>query len=224
MFNTNPVGSNDSIMRATTFERGNMPPNNPGSDGNGCMMNMSSWWNASNNHMNNNEDHKMESLETLMAKTYNEIPHEERGEQLNELHGVSDEIPETAEMVAKCLEELNVELSRITDKPAYDLALSLSPEYVLDRNFRLMFLRADIFDARASARRMVLFFEDKLELFGKDLLTKEILLSDLEDHEIKYFREGRQQPLMQRDRSGRLISFITRQQQTEQVSLMTRVG
>lgn len=207
---------NKVIQMATTFDRSSL--NVTG----GCI-NLPQWSNGANNH-NNKAITQVEPLETLVAKSYNEVSHEERGKLLNELHGVSDEIPETRELIQEHLAELDMELGKIDDKKAYELALSLSPQYVQDRRFLLMFLRADSFDVRASAMRMVRHFEEKLNLFGSDLLTKDILLSDLEDHEIQYFRCGRQQPLMQRDRSGRMISFVTRQQQTEQISIVTRVS
>jgi hypothetical protein len=224
MFNsTSPlVGNNPSILQAaTTLERSSLTLHNGGGDG--CLMNTSQCWNSNNGDYVNNAQNT-ESFETLMAKSYNETSPEERGEHVNELHGVSDEMPETSEMIDEHLSHMETELGNIEDKPAYNLALSLSPDYVMDRKFRLMFLRAERFDSRGSAMRMVRHFEEKLELFGRDLLTNDIVLSDLEDHEIEYFRCGRQQPLMLRDRSGRMISFVTRQHQTEQISITTRVS
>jgi hypothetical protein len=164
------------------------------------------------------------TMESLVAQSYSEIPLEERNELLNELHGVSKEFDETPQIVRERLNEIEHELTMITDKEAYDMAYSMSPEFVSDTTFRMMFLRAETFDAKRSAKRMVHHFQDKLDLFGKDLLTREILLSDLTDDEANFLRQGRQQPLLQRDRGGRLLFFLMRQVAQERLPMKSRVS
>lgn len=163
------------------------------------------------------------AIESLVAKSYNEIPYEERNKLLNDLHGVGEEFVETPQVVRDRLDDMEKELNMIPDKSAYDLACSMSPDFVHNTSLRIMFLRAEGFDAKRSASRMVLHFQDKLELFGRDLLTREILLSDLTDSEAGYFRQGRQQPLLQRDRGGRLLLFVMRQLQQERMPFESRV-
>ncbi|KAG7366862.1 hypothetical protein IV203_029532 [Nitzschia inconspicua] len=163
------------------------------------------------------------TIESLVAQSYNEIPYEERNELLNELHGVADEFVETPQLIQDRLRELENELKMITDKPEYEMAYSTSPDFVNSTSFRMMFLRSELFDVKRSAKRMVFHFRDKLAIFGRDLLTREILLSDLSLEEVEFFKQGRQQPLLQRDRGGRLLLFVVRQLEQEKMPMASRL-
>ena len=72
-----------------------------------------------------------------------------------------------------CLSKLQEELDKIEDKPAYNTALQNSPRHVKSYDFRLKFLRAEQFDCRAAAERMVVHFREKLELFGPEKLGRD---------------------------------------------------
>jgi hypothetical protein len=52
---------------------------------------------------------------------------------------------------------------------------------------------------------MLAFFEQKLRIFGRDKLTKDITLQDLNEEDLKVLNNGHLQLLPQRDRAGRLI-------------------
>lgn len=172
------------------------------------------WGSKDNNH----------TMDSLMAQSYSELSHEERNAILHDLHGVADEFAETTEILDDRLNELEDEIKRIADKPAYDMACSMSPDYVHHTSFRLMFLRAECFDAKRSAKKIVCHFRDKLAYFGRDLLGRDILLSDLTPVEAEFFRQGRLQPLLQRDRGGRLLLFVLRQLQQETIPMESRVS
>ena len=52
---------------------------------------------------------------------------------------------------------------------------------------------------------MVLFFDEKLALFGADKLTHDITLADLSEADMEALNAGAEQLLPQRDRIGRLV-------------------
>jgi hypothetical protein len=150
------------------------------------------------------------SKELTLSRTLNQLPIKERDEVLHEIHGVSEVLDEDPGFVSQNLELLELELQQIPKKIEYEMALSLSLEYVTNRNFRLKFLRADNYDAKKAAVRMIKFFEWKLDLFGENKLVREIVLSDFEPHELEAIKSGYIQLLPQRDRAGRSILFTIR--------------
>lgn len=77
---------------------------------------------------------------------------EEQAKANADLYGKEQSQPEeTDEFLNEKLQALSDELEQITvDKEAYDTAVERCPEYVKDRDFELLFLRADYFDAGVS--------------------------------------------------------------------------
>jgi hypothetical protein len=127
-----------------------------------------------------------------------------------DIHGVADAIDEKPQFVVKRLKQLAVELETIplVHRQAYNKALLQYPAYVQDREFRISFLRADRFDVKQAAKRLVLYFEQKLEYFGAALLTKNIAFDDLEEDDkealmtgsFQFFSDGK-------DEAGRTVMF-----------------
>jgi hypothetical protein len=113
--------------------------------------------------------------------------------------------PEEAAFVVDKLHEMHVEVQRIQIKPAYDLAFQMSPEYVNDPAFLLMFLRSDNYDASLAAQRLVGHLEQKLVLFGKEKLAVTITMRDLSEDDLETLSCGGLQLLPCKDRGGRLI-------------------
>eukprot|EP00536_Pseudo-nitzschia_multiseries_P003775 jgi/Psemu1/186608/e_gw1.59.6.1 len=99
------------------------------------------------------------------------------------------------------------ELSALVPYHAYRLALSLSPSYVRNPAFRLMFLRSTEGDAKKAAKRLTRHFKTKLRLFGEDRLVRDIVLDDLDDDDMESLRSGGFQVLPQRDAAGRSVLF-----------------
>ena len=134
---------------------------------------------------------------------------QERNAIDEEIHGVSNVSPEeTIELVQTALHNLSAELLKIPNKPAFDKSQLLFPNdtYVNTPDFRLRFLRCDLFDARKAAIRMVIFLDLLDELWvGNELLRRPIQFSDLSKEDAKLFRTGFIQMLPYRDRSGRPI-------------------
>ena len=92
-------------------------------------------------------------------------------------------VDESAEFVEEHLQLLSDELRKLHTpaRESFDLAMKLNPEYVNSKDFRLMFLRADQFNASRAARRMAEHFDFKLELFGVNKLGRPITFQDLND-------------------------------------------
>jgi hypothetical protein len=148
-----------------------------------------------------------EDADALLAKEMAAMSVQEREQALNDIHGVSDVIHEEPSFVRAKMEEMEMELSKLTNKgkEAYMQAEAQNKECVTCEKFRLKFLRAEMFDARLAAGRMVGFFDEKKKLFGPDKLTKEIKLWDLDKDDQKFLERGIGQILPQRDRAGRRI-------------------
>mmetsp|Transcript_54196 Transcript_54196/g.131503 ORF Transcript_54196/g.131503 Transcript_54196/m.131503 type:complete len:665 (+) Transcript_54196:211-2205(+) len=103
------------------------------------------------------------------------------------------------------------------NKAAYEMAVRMSPSYVNDRKFRLMFLRAERMDVVAAAKRFCFFFQIKLELFGPDLLGRErITQDDLCDETLDLIDNGSVQILPLRDVAGRIVHLLFQQAETKE--------
>jgi hypothetical protein len=153
-------------------------------------------------------DPRPEHAASLLAKEMTRLSVQERENALYDLHGICSSVEETPEFVESKFAQLDQELAKICSKPSYDLALSQSPEYVTNRDFRLMFLRCDRWDARLTAIRMGRYFSSKLDLFGEEKLTKTITQADLSSGDLECLYSGYFQQLPFRDRAGRLVYFI----------------
>lgn len=136
---------------------------------------------------------------------FNKLTRQEREEGLFDLHGVAETIQEEPTFVQEKLDQLDAELASIKYRPAFEKVLFLNPHYVMNRKFRLSFLRADRFDAAKAAKRMVEHFELKLELFGFERLGRSITMEDLDKDSKELFQCGSHWFLDSYDRSGRKI-------------------
>ena len=145
------------------------------------------------------------AVQSLLASELNKISLNERESAYDDLHGVSDLVVESPELVASCLAELDPEIARIRHKHAYIAALIKDSSYTCSRSLRLQFLRAERFDPQKAAARLVGFFERKLELFGLDALARELLISDLNEADKECLQSGLMTLLPQKDKAGRVI-------------------
>lgn len=130
------------------------------------------------------------------------------GHDGRELVGFSEE-HEPRALVEDSLRELKLELAKLSgdQKNAFEKASNQSPEYVNDRAFRIKFLRAEKFDARAAAIRIGRHFEEKSKLFPEEMLTREVQLSDLDEDDMECFRTGYLQVLPGVDCANRKVVF-----------------
>ena len=153
----------------------------------------------------------MKELGIEFITELNKLSIEERDEVTCDVHGINavSEDPELF-LISKCVESFESEITLIptSEKEAYSIALEQNPKYVMDKNFLLMFLRADQFDTKAAAARFVAFFQVKLELFGRDKLGRDIRVDDLDEDDIACLESGYAQVLNARDRADRAIFML----------------
>jgi len=131
-----------------------------------------------------------------------------------EIHGVPDRLDEDDEGQMNVLIDSLRNCIRRRVEPgggcchAYEECLRQDPGFVNNRDFQMMFLRADRYDPDLAARRMVAHLREKLDLFGLDKLTKDLDSSDMDDDDAATLRLNCVSILPFRDRSGRLIGVI----------------
>jgi hypothetical protein len=105
-----------------------------------------------------------ESDDVIISREMNELTVQEREQVLHDIYGVAKVQEETPEFVAKCLEKMDTALSQIPKakrKAFLDRALYYFKRSIRkDKKFKLMFLRADLYDARKAATRMVKHYEE----------------------------------------------------------------
>jgi hypothetical protein len=150
-------------------------------------------------------DDTWSAVESLLALDLNKMSLNEREKVFEDLHGVSDIVDESPELVASCLDELELEIAKIRRRDAYIAAASKDSCYTSSRTLRLKFLRAENFDSNRAAARLVGFFETKLEIFGPDPLARDLLLSDLNEDDHKCLQSGLMTLVPAKDVAGRGI-------------------
>jgi hypothetical protein len=131
--------------------------------------------------------------------------------------GVLRQLPQSKQGFAERLEflslkfkELDSSIERSRSKPgfaAYELACKQDKDYIDDPNFKIGFLRAERYDTEKAAHRFLRYLGLKLELFGREKLTRDICWEDLGDGCRNLFELGGLQLLPKRDRAGRRVIF-----------------
>jgi hypothetical protein len=168
-------------------------------------------------------------VDHITATELNELSMAKREEALFDVHGIregheSQETPEFLnDRLAQMEKALNHDIAPL-DRQAYDMAMAQNAAYVQNPEFRLMFLRCDMFDPVRAAIRFARHFQAKLELFDSDLLCKDIAQDDLdEDGALKCLYSGWTQELPIRDISGRLVSVTFQQVLDEEMPVEEKV-
>lgn len=141
----------------------------------------------------------------IIAEELSKLSLKERELAYEDLHGVSDVVEESPQLIEMSIGLLHEALNNISDKQAYNEASRQSNEYIWHRKFCLKFLRAAQFDPVSAAARMVEYFRVKLDLFGKEKLSQDITLEDLGADGMEALKFGVQQMLPTRDSKGRAV-------------------
>ena len=148
-------------------------------------------------------------VDTLLSRELMGLSLNDRNAINEEIHGVNCRSPEeTPELLERSLNLLDFELNHgLTPEEsfAYRESQQLPHTIVNTLDFRLRFLRCELFDAKKAAKRMAFILNTTLELFGPYSLERHVRLNDFTKQELKYMRKGRFQWLPFRDRSGRRI-------------------
>jgi hypothetical protein len=151
----------------------------------------------------------LDSIDTVLAHELNRMSFQEREGISEEIHGVhSMAVKETPDFVHEKLMALEQALQKIPDqdKGAYSKAMQLQSPYVINVvQLRLPILRAEVFDVKKAALRMVKFLDLAYDLCGEDGLMRPMNLSDFSTEDMRFLRQGFFQMLGSRDRTGRRV-------------------
>lgn len=162
-------------------------------------------------------------VDDILSNQLLQLSLQDRNAINEEIHGVQTFAPEeTSEMLTEALRNMDIEINNILRKDAFVRSQEFPNTYVNSADFRLRFLRSDLFDVKKAANKMVAFLDLVSELFGDFALRRQIQMSDFSREEMQVFRTGHLQLLPYRDRSGRRI-FCSVGGYGVTVSLVTRV-
>jgi hypothetical protein len=151
------------------------------------------------------------AIDGVLSKELKSLSIQQRTKVQEEVHGVTNLCPEeNPVMIEKALTSLQQHLDDIPDKRAYDQISPLS--YLHTREWRLKFLRCELYDCKMAAERLVRFTDYMHEEYDLEVLERPLTLSDLESkceprgkEVMDCFKSGHSQLLPFRDRSGRRV-------------------
>eukprot|EP00532_Pseudo-nitzschia_australis_P012990 CAMPEP_0168209418 /NCGR_PEP_ID=MMETSP0140_2-20121125/2607_1 /TAXON_ID=44445 /ORGANISM="Pseudo-nitzschia australis, Strain 10249 10 AB" /LENGTH=458 /DNA_ID=CAMNT_0008135913 /DNA_START=105 /DNA_END=1482 /DNA_ORIENTATION=+ len=162
-------------------------------------------------------------VDQILIKDLSKLSIEDRELINEELHGVRCLAPtETPDMLDASLLELSEELDSVCVKRAFDRSQELAllqanskayggaGTYINTADFRLKFLRCELFDAKKAAFRLVSFLDLLMDAFhgNEELLLRPLRISDIGKTGMAMLKSGRYQLLPYRDRSGRRIFTV----------------
>lgn len=180
----------------------------------GCFSNCNIFGGAKSTASNNSDAQKSntenDEVDKFLAESMNKLSLEERQKVLDEVHGIvpQDHVEEESAFVDATLKRMETHLLLIKRGSSYEKAELLNDAYVSNRPFRVLFLRSNRYDPKASAAHMIRYFEIKEELFGTHKLVQEILIEDLDPSDIKCLESGCSQILPQTDRANRRVFLM----------------
>jgi len=148
------------------------------------------------------------SVDQILSEGLMQLSMKDRNVVEEEIHGVSTLAPSTTEspdLVETSLQELSTELSKIPEdkKVAYMESQLFQNTYVNTPEFRLRFLRCELFDVKRAAKKIVKFLDYASHLFGPAVLQRPMGMVDFTTEEKKWMQNF--QILPYRDQSGRAI-------------------
>eukprot|EP00980_Cylindrotheca_fusiformis_P003404 scaffold758_cov104-Cylindrotheca_fusiformis.AAC.3 len=143
----------------------------------------------------------------MAASELTKLSSAEREVVYDDIHAVSRPREENSLEINKLILNLKEDLASIRVKTAYNKALFLNPEYVHGQSFLVMFLRSTNFDTKKAAQTIVNHFRNKLDLFGPDVLGRDIKYEDLDDDTKQAMGTGAYQTPPVKDAGGRAVFF-----------------
>lgn len=165
-------------------------------------------------------EEEAEIVEEILADEMSQLTMVEHDLVSFDVHGISMEVEETPELIEESIREMEEELGKIKSKPSYDKALTMNPDYVTNRKFRLLFLRSEAFHAKNAANRIVHHFREKEGLFGSgDVLGRDVRMSDMSEDDLRVLRSGAHQVLDTRDMAGRAVMALFLSRWTENANV-----
>jgi hypothetical protein len=164
-------------------------------------------------------------IEAALANELSALSLNDRNQIQEEMHCVKSlAVQETSAMVDDALGKLRQETSSLVGSSGgniYVEAVIMDSPYVQSRDFCLKFLRADFFNVKFAARRMLNHLELLFKFYGPVAFHRPLLFSDLNREEQDCIRRGAIQILPSRDKAGRLVQIF--QRSLENVTQVQRV-
>eukprot|EP00521_Asterionellopsis_glacialis_P008381 CAMPEP_0195286304 /NCGR_PEP_ID=MMETSP0707-20130614/3810_1 /TAXON_ID=33640 /ORGANISM="Asterionellopsis glacialis, Strain CCMP134" /LENGTH=369 /DNA_ID=CAMNT_0040345925 /DNA_START=350 /DNA_END=1459 /DNA_ORIENTATION=+ len=118
---------------------------------------------------------------------------------------------ETPAKLKLLLAQMDQALEVIQEKESYELGVFSNPDYLESEKFRTMFLRSDNYNPQAAAKRMVLYWDRKVNLFGVDKAFRPLRIpTDFQPQDETAAANGGFRLLPDRDEAGRAIIFSYR--------------
>jgi len=167
-------------------------------------------------------------VERILSQSLLKLSIVDRNAILEEIHGVRClAVKENPELIQRSLKEFQKELDRDinengfgnnydNNKKAYRLIrkrreqeIPYSNNYAMDdKDFRLRFLRCELFDVEKAVLRFCDYLDYAYEYYGEVALERPIRLADFTETDLKMFRKGYFQFLPFRDTSGRRVIVV----------------
>ncbi|KAG7369266.1 hypothetical protein IV203_032009 [Nitzschia inconspicua] len=147
-------------------------------------------------------------LDKILAQDMNGLSTVDRDRIQEEIHGVYNlSPPETPDSIETALKEFQQHIVSVPAERsmAYIKALSLNSQFVHNRDFRLKFIRAELYQIPKAVNRFLAYLDVTYHHFGQEVLLRPILQLDLTKEEVEVMRKGVLQLLSSRDRAGRLV-------------------
>jgi hypothetical protein len=150
-------------------------------------------------------------IDDLLSKELQSLSIQKRTKVQEEVHGVTNLCPEeNPAMMEEALKSMQQHLDAIQTKQVYDQLSPLS--YLHTNEWRLKFLRCELYDCKMAAERLVRFTEYMHQEYDLEVLERPLKLSDLETkcgtrgkEVMNSLKSGHTQLLPFRDRSGRRV-------------------
>jgi len=170
---------------------------------------------------------------SAVKKEIEELSPEERQRVYDDIYGrlAESKVDDTPELEDRSLHELDRCIQDIEgeERACYDRAVELCPEYVHDRAFRILFLRADLFDAKCAANRMVKYWSEKFKLWGEERAYRAnpITINDFDETDLIALEKGGVRSLPSKDKSKRRLIIIDKtrfdQRQSHRESMVRKI-
>ena len=171
----------------------------------------------------------------LISQELLKLSYSERNSISEEIHGVKClAVEETPKLITESLKAFQLRLDAVlpSQKEPYNKIVrlrnqemaSISPSFigptqwrdtpspqippytfVDDGNFRLRFLRCELFDIEKAVLRFLNYLDTSFQFFGAAALSREVRIRDLAKSQVRLLRKGHIQVLPYRDRAGRCV-------------------
>ena len=155
---------------------------------------------------------QMKETEELLAADLANLSVKDRLKAMDDVHCVAEEEIEDPKAIENALREFNL-LVQKEKNLTYELAASQSKQYAENAAFRLIFLRAKLYDVKSAVHQMFRFLEQKALYFGEDTLGRDIIISDLNEDDLEALFSGSFHFQNEKDRSGRFIVYCLHEEE-----------